>query len=124
MEEVNVQEANNEYQAGFHFPSFRHLEFPYNRHRHNVDDQVRYHERQRKHGSCDDFIDAMSWNLERVPEMCDRRAIAAYGNENPNAIGDDHCADNPNCLSKFLDGESASVEDEDRDLDKCRGDSL
>ena len=66
----------------------------------------------------------MSWNLERVPEMCDRRAVAAYRNKNPNAIGDDDCADNPNCLFKFPDGKSASVEDEDRDLDTCCGDCL
>ena len=66
----------------------------------------------------------MSRNLERIPEMCDRRAIAAYRNEDPNAVGDDDYADNPNYLLKFSDGEGASVEDEDRDLDKCRGDGL
>lgn len=56
--------------------------------------------------------------------MCDGRAIAAYGNEDPNAVGDDDYADNPNCLLKASGGESASVEDENCDLNQCRSNSL
>jgi len=56
--------------------------------------------------------------------MCDRRAIATHGNEDRNAVNDDHCADKPNCLLESSGGESPSVKDENRDLDQGRGDSL
>lgn len=39
------QRTNNKYQGDFQLSSCRHLEFPYYRHRHDVDDQVRDHKR-------------------------------------------------------------------------------
>lgn len=59
----------------------------------------------------------MPWNPKRIPEVCDRCAVAAYGNEDRDAVGHDDGADDPYCILEYSGGESASVEDEDGDLD-------
>lgn len=66
----------------------------------------------------------MPWNSKRIPEMRDRCAIAAYGNEDRDAVSHDDCANNPYCILEGSGGESTSVEDEDRDLDQRCGNGL
>ena len=59
----------------------------------------------------------MAWNPKRIPKVCDGCTIAAYGNEDRNAVGHDDCTDNPYCILEIFGGESTPVEDEDGDLD-------
>ena len=55
----------------------------------------------------------MPGNPKRIPEMRNRCAIAAYGNEDRDTVGDDDCADNPYCFVESFGSENIVVEDED-----------